>query len=188
MLTPPPPYHLRPMQLADLDAVLTIDRLSFPTPIKASIYQYEIKHNALAHYQVLCVDDIIIGYAGFWMMADECHVSTIATHPDWRGCGLGELLLLNILFLAQDHAAQMATLEVRQSNQVAQALYRQYRFVVVGQRRGYYKDTGEDALIMTVEPLDGRYHQFLRRQQAALFARLQDEDFGGVGCIKHREP
>lgn len=160
------------MQLADLEAVLAIDRLAFPTPTRASVYQYELSHNQLAHYQILGVADSIIGYAGFWLMADECHISTIATHLDWRGRGLGELLLLNILFMANEQAAQLVTLEVRQSNLTAQALYHKYQFAIVGERRRYYKDTGEDALIMTQGVMNGRYYQFLQQQQTTLFARL----------------
>ena len=116
MLTPHAPYFLRSMELADLKAVLAIDRLSFPTPTKANVYEYELSHNLLAHYQVLSAAEAIVGYAGFWLMGDECHISTIAAHPDWRGRGLGELLLLNMLFMANEQAAQMVTLEVRQSN------------------------------------------------------------------------
>jgi ribosomal-protein-alanine N-acetyltransferase len=175
MLASPSPYTLRPMRLPDLDTVLSIDQAAFPTPTKASVYQYELDQNELAHYQVLCAHDRVIGYAGYWMLADECHISTIATHPDWRGRGLGELLLLNLLFLANDQAAHLATLEVRQSNQAAQTLYHKYQFAVVGKRRRYYKDTGEDALIMTVGALDGRYYQFLQQKQTDLFARLQTE-------------
>ena len=179
MLTPPVPYLLRRMCLPDLAVVRLIDQLSFPTPTKNSVYQYELDHNKMAHYQVLCAADTVIGYAGFWLMGDECHISTIATHPDWRGRGLGELLLLNMLFLANEQAAQMVTLEVRQSNLTAQALYHKYQFAIVGERRRYYKDTGEDALIMTQEPLNGRYYQFLLQQQTTLFTRLKNEDSAG---------
>ena len=164
------------MELADLKAVLAIDRLSFPTPTKANVYEYELSHNLLAHYQVLSAAEAIVGYAGFWLMGDECHISTIAAHPDWRGRGLGELLLLNMLFMANEQAAQMVTLEVRQSNLTAQALYHKYQFAIVGERRRYYKDTGEDALIMTYEPMNGRYYQFLLQQKDILFVRLQNED------------
>ena len=167
------------MRLPDLDAVLAIEKRSFPTPAKAVVYRYELEQNDLAHYQVLCIHEVVVGYAGFWLLAGECHISTIAIVPERRKRGLGELLLLNLLFLAQDHAAQSATLEVRRSNQAAQALYRRYLFVIVGERRRYYKDTGEDALIMTVGSLDGRYCQFLRQRQITLFARLQNEDSVG---------
>ncbi len=181
MLTPPNPFWLRPMSLADLSAVRELDRLSFPTPARAGLFEHELEQNELAHYQVLEVVEgngsspQLIGFSGFWLIADEIHVSTIATHPHWRGRGLGELLLLNLLFESYNHPANMVTLEVRRSNLVAQALYRKYQFEEVGSRPRYYRDTGEDALLMTMASLNARYHQFLEVQQAALFQRLCSE-------------
>ncbi|MCA9972157.1 MAG: ribosomal protein S18-alanine N-acetyltransferase [Anaerolineales bacterium] len=172
MLTPPPPYRLRAMQLADLDQVLAIDRLAFPTPAKAGLYTYELTENPLAAYQVLLAGAPLVGYAGFWMLGDEAHVSTIATHPDWRGRGLGELLLLNLLYLAGDRAATLATLEVRRGNHVAQALYAKLAFEIVGERPRYYRDTGDDALILTVALSDAYYAHILAQARAALYARL----------------
>lgn len=168
------------MQLTDLSTVQAIDRLSFPTPARTGLFEHELAQNDIAHYQVLGVagdgrSPKIIGFSGYWLIADEIHISTIATHPEWRGRGLGELLLLNLLFQAYDHPANMVTLEVRQSNQVAQALYRKYQFEEVGTRPRYYRDTGEDALLMTMPSLSARYHQFLEEQQKALYQRLQSE-------------
>lgn len=178
MLTAPP-LSCRAMQVTDITAVLAIDALSFPTPMKESLLHYELTENRLAHYQVLTqtsgLQEMVIGYAGYWLMGDEVHVSTIAVHPALRGQRLGELLLLNLLFLAFSHPACLVTLEVRRSNKTAQALYQKYWFKVVGDRRGYYKDTQEDAILMTVEPLNGRYHQFLLAQKTSLLARLTSE-------------
>ena len=83
-------------------------------------------------------------------MVDEAHIATIASHPEWRGRGVGELLLLNMLRVAQQIQAINTTLEVRVSNQAAQNLYRKYNFEEVGRRKAYYQDNREDALIMTV--------------------------------------
>ncbi|MCA9990202.1 MAG: GNAT family N-acetyltransferase, partial [Anaerolineales bacterium] len=82
----------------------------------------------------------------------------IATHPRWRGRGLGERLLLHMLAQAASLGATLVTLEVRRSNGAALGLYHKVGFVVVGERRGYYKDTQEDALqedalLMNLEPL-----------------------------------
>lgn len=155
MLTLPAPYSLRPMVVADIPAVLEIDRLSFPTPATEQLFLNELTDNRLAHYQVLIRagegDEIILGYAGFWLIAGEIHVSTIAVHPDERGRGRGEWLLLNLLLLACGLDSLLVTLEVRRGNLTAQALYRKYRFEEVGMRRRYYHDTGEDALLMTVD-------------------------------------
>lgn len=174
MLCPPAPYQLRSMQLADLTAVYAIDQLSFPTPAKPGTYEYELTQaNVPVNYQVLLARESLLGYAGYWLQGgDEAHIMTIATHPHWRGRGLGELLLLNLLYLAGEQAATWATLEVRRSNQVAQALYHKYAFAVEGERPRYYRDTHEDALIMTVQLTDAYYAQILAPLHQALWARL----------------
>jgi ribosomal-protein-alanine N-acetyltransferase len=179
-LNPPSSLGLRRLRLCDLEAVLAIERLAFPTPTKSNVYRYELTENRLAHYQAMTLredggTEKVIGYAGYWLLADEAHISTIAVHPACRGRGYGELLLLNILFLAYEQEAGLVTLEVRRHNQVAQTLYRKYQFEVVGERRRYYRDTGEDALIMSVSRLDEGYFAFLEKERAQLFARLMSE-------------
>jgi ribosomal-protein-alanine N-acetyltransferase len=143
------------MVVADIPAVLVIDRASFPTPAPEQMYLNELTDNPLAHYQVLVGDtaagEVIIGYAGFWLIAGEIHISTIAVAPAERGRGRGEWLLLNLLLLACALDPLLMTLEVRRGNAVAQALYAKYRFEEVGVRRRYYRDTGEDALLLTVD-------------------------------------
>jgi ribosomal-protein-alanine N-acetyltransferase len=164
------------MRLSDISSVMDIERSSFPAPWREDAYRYEIAENRLANYQVLTVElaDLpsqVIGYAGFWMLVDEAHISTIAVATKWRRRGLGHLLLLNVLYLAYKSNAVLATLEVRSSNTVAQELYRDYRFEVVGGRKRYYQGK-EDALIMTVEPLDSTYRSFLNRKWKALLQQL----------------
>ena len=91
----------------------------------------------------------VVGYSGFWFILDEAHISTIAVHPDWRGRRVGESLFVAMLEAALDLSAVAATLEVRVTNDRAQNLYRKYQFEVVGRRKHYYRDNGEDALLMT---------------------------------------
>jgi ribosomal-protein-alanine N-acetyltransferase len=177
LLKPPPPFGLRELRLADLDRVMDIERLVYTAPWQPASYRHELANNRQARYHGLTVRQAdrptsLIGYAGYWLLVDEVHVSTIAVHPDWQGRGLGELMLLNTLFMAYREPAQLVTLEVRKSNQVAQALYHKYRLDIVGERRRYYRDNNEDAYIMTIEPLDDGYREFLREQKQRLFARL----------------
>ena len=96
----------------------------------------------------------IVGYAGIWVMTDEAHVTTIASHPDVRGKGIGEFLLVALIHRSIDVGARWMTLEVRASNAVAQNLYRKYTFKEMGVRRRYYSDNGEDALVMWTDALD----------------------------------
>lgn len=161
-------------------------------------FEYELQHNQFAHYFVLRtsppsepIDSApskigpesiggrrsaaggLVGLAGFWLMADEAHISTIAVHPDWRGQGLGEWLLLHLLEAGRALGAVVATLEVRPSNQTALALYQKYRFEQVGRRPHYYSDNDEDALILTTPALAlPDYQAMLAQLKVALFQRL----------------
>lgn len=90
----------------------------------------------------------IVGFAGMWVMYDEAHVTTIGVDSPWRGRGLGELLLQAMFDEALRRRAGWLTLEVRVSNDAAQALYRKYGLATQGTRRRYYSDNDEDALIM----------------------------------------
>lgn len=97
--------------------------------------------------------ECIVGIAGFWIMVDEAHITTLATRNAYRRQGVGERLLLQIIEMASKLHADVVTLEVRVSNKQAQALYEKYGFHRVGMRRAYYTDNGEDAVIMTTDSL-----------------------------------
>lgn len=115
----------------------------------------------------------VVGYGGLWLMIDEAHISTIASHPDWRGKGIGELLLFAMIENSMEIGAQLVTLEVRVSNTAAQSLYRKYGFLVAGTRRGYYSDNGEDAYIMTTPSITTHeYAARLDELRAALLKRV----------------
>jgi ribosomal-protein-alanine N-acetyltransferase len=115
----------------------------------------------------------IVGYAGIWVMTDEAHVTTIASHPSVRGKGVGELLLLSLIHRGVEVGARWMTLEVRASNAVAQNLYRKYTFKEMGVRRKYYSDNGEDALVMWTDALDSESFQAaLRLNEQKLAAHV----------------
>ena len=187
-------YIIEPMRLRDIPEVMEIERASFPMPWSPHSYRYEILQNDRSHYYVLRPRlaeqrggwwekvqralgwgrrGPVLGYGGFWLVAGEAHISTIAVHPEWRGRGLGELLLAHMLEQATALGAETATLEVRVSNQRAQNLYRKYGFQVVGCRRCYYRDNDEDALIMTTPPLtQASYQARIQQLRRQLWKRL----------------
>ena len=150
-----PPVRLRiePMTVDDLPAVHAIERSSFTTPWPDDAYRSELRSNRLATYLVARAGDEVVGFAGLWLMVDEAHITTFAVHPAWRRRRIGERLLVAILDVAVARHAREATLEVRLSNVAARRLYEKYGFRPVGLRPRYYTDNGEDALIMTTEPL-----------------------------------
>jgi ribosomal-protein-alanine N-acetyltransferase len=142
------------MTVDDIPDVHHIERASFPSPWPAYAFRQELETNRLARYLVARVGDETVAYGGLWLMVDEAHVTTFAVMPAWRRMGIGALLMLELLRLAREMGAAVATLEVRLSNEAARALYARFGFRPVGVRPRYYSDNGEDALIMTTERLD----------------------------------
>lgn len=118
----------------------------------------------------------IIGFAGMWNLYDEAHVTTIGITPGYRGQGLGELLFIALMDAAIQRKVTWVTLEVRVSNESAQALYRKYGFTVQGRRPRYYSDNNEDAYIMWSESLrNGDYLDRLNRLRRKLAHRMSFE-------------
>ncbi len=97
--------------------------------------------------------EYIVGFTGFWIMADEAHITNIAVRELHRRQGIGELLLISTIDLATELNAGIITLEVRASNTAAQSLYSKYGFAQVGVRRGYYTDNREDGILMSTESI-----------------------------------
>jgi [ribosomal protein S18]-alanine N-acetyltransferase len=116
----------------------------------------------------------ILGFAGLWLMVDEAHITTIAMHPDFRGRGLGEFMLMHLIEIAYSIGAKWVTLEVRVSNYSAQNLYRKYGFREAGVRHKYYSDNQEDALIMWTDEINSpAYKQKFKALRATLMQKLE---------------
>lgn len=142
---------IRPMTLDDIPGVMEIERLSFALPWSENSFREELLGNDMAHFSVAVNDERVVGAAGYWQIEDECHISTVATHPDWRRQGIGELLLVHMLTEARTWGAELAILEVRVSNEAAIRLYRKFGFEVNRVRKQYYRDNNEDALEMIAQ-------------------------------------
>jgi ribosomal-protein-alanine N-acetyltransferase len=165
------------MTLDDLPAVHRIERSSFSVPWPDDAYRSELLTNRLATYVVARAGDEIVGFGGLWVMVDEAHITTFAVDPRWRRRGVGEWMLLGLLDRALARQAREATLEVRLSNMPARRLYEKYGFRPVGIRPRYYSDNGEDALIMTTDPLASPgMRDRLANLRAALGSRPIDPD------------
>lgn len=121
-------------------------------------------------------NDYICGYVGFWVMADEAHITTIAVREELHRKGIGELLLFTVFNRARELYANIVTLEVRVSNIGAQNLYLKYGFKQVGQRKAYYTDNREDAYIMTTGDLTSPGYQ----SQIKELRQLHKSRWGGA--------
>ncbi len=97
--------------------------------------------------------EYIFGFAGFWILAGEVHITNIAVREKHRRQGIGELLLISLVNMATKLDAHLITLEVRVSNIAAQGLYSKYGFAKVSVRRGYYSDNREDGVLMSLEDI-----------------------------------
>ena len=159
------PLVVAPMRMADVGAVLEIERLSFSSPWPAFAFEQELTANRLAHYRVARLGDRVVAFGGIWLMVDEAHITTFGVHPDHRRRGIGRRLLLELADVAQQLGSRRMTLEVRVSNEPAQELYRSFGFAVAGRRVAYYSDDGEDALVMTTPELTGQAMQALLRAE-----------------------
>ena len=137
-----------PMSVDDLDEVLAIERVSFPTPWTRAAFRYELLQNRVAVCTVMRAGDRLAGYCCLWEIGHEIHITNLAVHPEWRRRGVGRALLAAALGAGGARGVTLAFLEVRPNNAAALALYGSLGFQVIGRRAGYYFDTGEDALVM----------------------------------------
>jgi ribosomal-protein-alanine N-acetyltransferase len=150
------------MKAEDIPQIMEIERMCFVTPWHENSFYAELNHQP-ACYLVAHIGERVVGYGGMWVIMDEAHITTLAVHPAYRRQHIGERLLLGLLEVAIARRARRATLEVRASNSAAQRLYAKYGFSAVAIRKGYYADTGEDALVMWSPDMQTpEYQQLLR--------------------------
>lgn len=190
---------LRYMRPSDVPEVAAIDKMSFNPAWSARSYQFEISESTYSYMVVLeqtsdekpkpgwrrlvpglnslpllngnhAEGQRVVAYGGMWHIMDEAHISTIATHPEQRGNGWGEIVLAGMIRRGILLQAVQAVLEVRVSNQVAQKLYQKYGFKTVATKPRYYQSNNEDAYEMHLN-LDHRYY---RAHFEERYARLMD--------------
>lgn len=143
-----------PMTPADLDGVMEVEQSSFLTPWSREAFMNEMMQTYTV-YLVARSGDHVIGHGGMHVVWEDAHVTNIAVLPQYRGQGIGEQMMRELMSRAAARGAQRITLEVRALNTPAQNLYRKLGFVTRpgAIRKGYYSDTGEDAIIMWKDPL-----------------------------------
>ncbi len=156
------------MKLEDVPRVHEIDVLSFSMPWPEKSYLFELIENPTTLALVAEIAPAegkpsIIGMSVVWIVVDEGHIATIAIHPDFRGHGFGKRLLGETLRQIIQRGANLATLEVRENNRLAQQMYVKFGFTIVGRRLHYYKDNNENAVLMTVDKLGRQYLDTLTR-------------------------
>jgi [ribosomal protein S18]-alanine N-acetyltransferase len=186
---------LRYMRLQDIPDVMAIEHRSFTPPWTARSYAYEVNQSTYSHMVVLERSDALepqgsllhrlwarmtqqpihttqlLAYGGLWFIGGEGHISTIASHPDMRRSGFGELVFASMIHRGITLGAHYMVLEVRVSNHSAQALYHKYGFTINGVKPDYYQHNHEDAYDMR-RPLadDPAYVRRFQQQYRELLA------------------
>lgn len=145
---------IRKMAMEDLEQVIAIDQVSFSLPWPSRTFQYELTDNPASRCWVAELDGRVAAMLVGWLIVDELHIATIATHPDFRGQGVGKAILLHALRSARDEGVLKSFLEVRASNVTAQKMYKSFGYVEDGRRKEYYKDNAEDAILMSLNDLN----------------------------------
>jgi ribosomal-protein-alanine N-acetyltransferase len=147
--------RMSPMRRRHLRSVLRIEAQVYPRPWTFGLFLSEIGQRSTRLYVVARVGGEVVGYAGLFKAVDDGHITTVAVDPAWHRHGIATRMLLALARGAVDRGCVNLTLEVRMSNSGAQALYQRFGFVPAGVRKGYYPETGEDALVMWANDVDG---------------------------------
>lgn len=148
-------FLIRELAPGDIDAVMAIETVSFPSPWTAGMFRDEITRDfSDALVAVAEPGPVILGYAVCWTIAGEAHLLNIAVGPDARGHGVGAALLEECIRRSAAAGARRMHLEVRPGNGPALRLYGRHGFVFQGIRKGYYTDTREDAVLLSREIRD----------------------------------
>ncbi|HJS18242.1 MAG TPA: ribosomal protein S18-alanine N-acetyltransferase [Anaerolineales bacterium] len=162
---------VRKMTAEDIPVVVQLDQMSFNLPWPERSFRFELTDNPASRCWVAEVDGHVIGMVVGWLLVDEMHVATIATHPDFRRHGIASHLLSHTLLQALDEGARSSFLEVRESNLAAQEMYRKFGYEVTGRRRRYYRDNDEDAILMSLGSLN---KDFLSRNVGSAIGKEQE--------------
>lgn len=144
---------IRKMTVEDVPAVVDLDQKSFSLPWPERSFRFEITDNPVSRCWVAELDGKVVGMIVVWLIVDEAHVATLATHPEFRRQGIGQRLLSYALRDLIQEGARRSFLEVRESNLAAQEMYRKFGYEETGRRRRYYRDNDEDAILMNLDSL-----------------------------------
>jgi ribosomal-protein-alanine N-acetyltransferase len=139
---------------SQIDEILAVEEASFTSPWTREMYLAELNNTGVSYFYLARAETgTVIGFCSFWRVLDELHINNLAVLPEFRRARIGTDLLLRVLADGAKLGANRATLEVRRSNQPAQKLYEKFGFAVAGERRLYYSNPPEDALVLWREGL-----------------------------------
>jgi [ribosomal protein S18]-alanine N-acetyltransferase len=139
-------FTIRTLGFSDLPQVIAIERRSFTTPWSLAMFVLELSKPSGLSLAATGPDGKLIGYLILSRYDTAWHLMNVAVDPRWRRQGIAQALLIEMI--ERGGPEEPYTLEVRTSNTPAIALYERFGFLAAGTRPRYYRDTGEDAVIM----------------------------------------
>lgn len=142
--------HLSSISPKLLDSLAAIDSSWNPTPWSRQVFQREL-FNPAARVRGVFIKDKLVGYISSHIVLDEAHIVTLAIESTHQRLGLGCLLLSDMIRILSGEGVKTCTLYVRPSNTPALNLYKRFGFKVIGVRKHYYSDNGEDGVVMRCE-------------------------------------
>jgi ribosomal-protein-alanine N-acetyltransferase len=165
--------QIMPMTKKHLKDVIRIEQQEYVQPWTSTLFVSEMAQRTTRRYTVALAEKVVIGYTGLMLIDEEGHVNTLTVDGAWQRRGVASLLLLDLARAAVKAGARHLTLEVREHNEAAKALYMRFGFAPVGIRKNYYAETSEDAIIMWARDIDnGEYKARLAKIEAGIGARL----------------
>lgn len=171
------PVVVEPMRRRHLRGVLRIEQAVNPRPWSLSLFSSELRYRDSRIYVVARSGTQLVGFAGLMLVAGDGHITNVGVDEGHRRRAVATRLVLELARRALAEGAVALTLEVRVSNDAAQALYRRFGFVPAGVRKAYYPDTNEDALIMWANDIDTpEYRARLFEIEAALPSNHHGDD------------
>ena len=142
-------YNIIPMTNEHLDEIAELERRCFSDPWSRQMLVEHMKNECAATIVAQGEDGTVLGYAGLLSVLDEAYITNIAVRPEYRRQGIASQLLDVFTRFAEGNKMAFLTLEVRDTNAAARALYAKHGYEEVGRRKNYYDHPKEDAIIMT---------------------------------------
>ncbi len=138
-----------PLDYEHIKEVSNLSASTFPKAEQWDVFSLKgelVKH--ISHSFVALHQDKVIGFVGMWIIVDEAQINTIVIDSNYRNTGVGTALLTHIINYCKELNVISISLEVRESNEAAKKLYINKGFFIEGERKNYYSNNGETALLM----------------------------------------
>jgi ribosomal-protein-alanine N-acetyltransferase len=145
-----PEVTFRKMKEMDLEDVVKMENEAFSDPWSYDSFKSDLE-NEKSWPIVALHNDTIVGYSTLYIVAGELQIGNFAVATLFRRQGIGKKMMDEILKIALERGCDSIYLEVRESNEPAQALYHSFGFEAVGRRMGYYRNPRENAILMAKE-------------------------------------